>query len=268
MSIRISLSGRLFEESYQKNTLTMREFAETAAGIGYQGVELRTTQVTFETPDHTVREYRQILKDYGLEVVSLEARGYPVLDDEDLFRRFLDLAAQFDCALMRTGGDPFKTARCAETAATRHIRIGLNNHIGTEEKPGWTETIERTVTYLRLVNHPNFCILYDACHLFMSGSDYGPDAIRKIAGSIFSVLVQSLVETDSENGTIRFHGRYFRNGDVGEKGGPDLKRVIDGLRLINYDGYVGVIAPMPENGKPLDTAERYHRYIRNLLEST
>ncbi len=262
--MKLALSGRIFEESYQKNDLSLRTFAGIAARLGYRGVELRTTQVTPETPAAVLREHKRLLDDHGLTVVCLEARGYPVLDDETVLRQALDMTAALGGRLIKMGGEPGRTARCAEIAAGYGIALALNNHIGTEEKPGWTETLERTADYLRRVNHPNFGILYDPAHLFISGSDYGPTALARLKGQIRNVLFQSVVETDEPAAEIDFHGRFFRTAPAGTPGGPDWTAVLRGLKTIGYDGWITVVAARPNAGDPATAAQEHYRYLVSL----
>ena len=233
--------------------------------IGYKGIELRKTQVPLETPYKRVKEYARIIKDYGLEVICMTPRGYPVLDDEGVFIRYLELSKKFNCQIIKIGGNPEKIRRCAEIAQVYDIRIGSNNHIGTDDKPGPAETIERTVDYLKRVNHPNFGILYDAAHLFMSGSEYGPEAVKKIKDKIFYVLVQYPVETDKEDAELKFHNRYFRSGIIGEHNGPDFRRVFEGLKKINYQGYIGVISPRIKGKDSEEIAKVYYQKIKEML---
>lgn len=261
---KLALSGRLFERDYRDN-IPFKEFCEIASKIGYQGVELRKTQVSLETPDKKVKEYVKIIKDFGLEVVCMTPRGYPVLEDENLFIQYLELAKKFGCQILKMGGDLKKTRRCAEIAQKYSIRIGMNNHVGTEDKPGPIETIERTVNYLSKINHPNFGILYDSSHLFVSGSNYGPEAIYKIKDKIFYVLVQYPVETDKENAKFKFHNRYFREGIIDEPNGPEFKKVFKGLKEIGYRGYIGVIAPMPKDKDLKEVAKIYYEKIKQIL---
>jgi len=261
---KLALSGRLFEKDYKDN-IPFKEFCEIASKIGYQGVELRKTQVSLETPDRKIKEYVKIIRDYGLEVVCMTPRGYPVLEDENLFIQYLELAKKFGSQILKMGGNPEKTRKCAEIAQKYAIKIGLNNHIGTEDNPGLTETIDRTINYLSRVNHPNFGILYDPSHLFVSGSDYGPEAIYKIKDKIFYILVQYPVEVDKENAKFKFHNRYFKEGIIGEPNGPDFRKVFKGLKEIDYRGYIGVIAPMPEDKDPKEVAKIYYEKIKKML---
>lgn len=193
-------------------------------------------------------------------------RKYPVLDDENLFVQYLELAKEFNCKMLKMGGEPKKTKRCAQIAQKYGIKIGRNNHIGTEDKPGDMETIDRTINYLKKVNHPNFGVLYDCSHLFVSGSEYGPKAIDKIKDKIFYVLVQYPVETNEKESKMKFHGRYFSDGIFGEPNGPDFDKVFKGLAMIGYDGYIGVIQSIPQDYNPKKAAEIYYRRITNRLE--
>jgi len=266
---KLALSGRIFEKDYKEN-IPLKEFARIASNIGYQGIELRRTQVSLDTPLGKVKEYAKILKDYKLDVVCMAPRGYPVLDDEDVFVQYLELAKEFNCQIIKMGdkrGEANKIRRCAEIAEKYKIKIGLNNHIGTEEVSGIIETIDRTVNYLKEVNHPNFGILYDASHFFISGSEYGPEAINKIKDKIFYVLVQYPVETNIKEATLKFHNRYFKEGIVGESGGPDFNKVFKGLTKINYKGYIGVISPILKGKDSKEVAKLYYHRIKNILKN-
>ena len=268
MPMKIALSGRLFERDYKEN-IPLKEFIKIASDIGYKGIELRRTQVSLDTSSAKVKEYISMIKDSGLEVVCMETRGYPVLDDEDIFIQFLELAKKFDCQIIKIvegqGIRSEKIRRCAETACKYGIKIGLNNHIGTEDNPYPTETIERTVDFLKEVDHSNFGILYDSCHLFISGSDY-IGGINKIKDKIFYVLVQYIVETKREDAEIRFRGRYFRSGIIGEPDGPDFNKIFKVLKQIGYAGYIGVITPMLKNYSSKLLAEVYYQKVKKALE--
>ena len=247
MAVKFTLSGRLFERSRLEaaSTSDVRDFIEFASEAGFQGVDLRNTQVSLETPAAQVRDYTSMIKDHGLEVVRMNPDGYPVTQDLDLFRRYLDLAAGVDCKSLRVLGEPRATRQCAELARERGMRIGPQNHIGKEECPGVTETLEGTLDIIRRVDHPSFGVFFDAGHLFVSGSNYGPEAIRQLADHIIFVHLQPLVETQLPpgEGRFEFHGRRFLDGgEFGDPAGPDFEAVFRGLQQVGFEGALCVFA--------------------------
>lgn len=265
MEYKLALSGRIFEEDYKKN-IPLEKFVKIASDIGYQGIELRSTQVSLETPYKDVKKYAGIIKDYGLEVVCMEVRGYPLLENENLFINCLELAREFNCKIIKIGGESDKTRRYAEISQKYGIKIGLNNHIGTENNPNYTETIERTVSYLNSINHPNFGILYDACHLFISGSEYGEEAINKIKDKIFYVLVQYIVEVSEENSEIKFHNRYFRNGIIGGLGSA-VAEVISEEYPVPLNR-IGINDTFGESGSNEDILKKYGLTVQDIVKKS
>ena len=269
MTIKLALSGRLFEES-RKKIATMgelREFVETAAQLGYEGVDLRNSQMPLDRPRQEVKDCAAMLADCGLEVVRMTPRGYPVSEDEALFERYLEFASQLGCRSLKMGGEADDMRRCADLAQRYSIKIGSQNHIGKEDAPGRTETIDRTVDYLEEINHPNFGLFYDPAHLFVSGSEYGPEAIRRISDKIVFVQIQTPVETDGSGKGFRFHGRCFTDGVLGDPDGPEFARVFRGLREVGYDGYICVFSPRLKERDSRELAELCHHNISELWES-
>ncbi len=260
MASKIILSGRLFEKNYKEN-IPFRRFAEVASKIGYDGVELRTSQVSIDTEKSRIAEYSRILSDKGLIVGCMEARGYPILENTDVLKRFLDLVKAFNCPLIKTGGDPGKIRKCAEIASGYGIRAGTNNHVNTP-----AATIKKTLALLQEVNSSNFGVLYDPCHLFISGSGYGIESMRKLNDRIFCVLVQYIVETEKSEGAFEFDGRYYSQEAIDTPGGPDFNTVFSGLKKIGYNGYVSVITPALKGLEPEFIAGLFYKKIREKTE--
>ena len=73
----LSLSGFLFEDVYRTQSVSFEQFCDIARSAGYQGVELRRTQVTPQTPPDERRRLLEIVKSAGLTVTCLTARGIP-----------------------------------------------------------------------------------------------------------------------------------------------------------------------------------------------
>lgn len=260
MGNKIILSGRLFEKNYNEN-IPFARFVKIVSQTGYDGVELRTSQVSIDTPKRKVAEYSKILADKGLIVGCMEARRYPILEDRDVLKRFLELAKVFNCPLIKIGGDPEKIRECADVAMDYGIKTGTNNHVNTP-----AETMEKTLDLLHKVNRQNFGILYDPCHLFLSGSEYGEEPVRKLNGKIFCVLVQYIVETTREKGTLEFKSRYYSQEAPDKPGGPDFRKVFAGLKQIGYTGNISIITPALKDFQPEFTARLFYEKTREKIE--
>lgn len=264
--MELALSGRTFEINRHtvSSTADFRAFAEIASRIGYSGVDLRKTQMSLETSSRDIKERKRILHGCGLHVVRMNPTGYPVLEDTDLFLRYLDLAASLDCRSLRMSGNPEASRRCADMAQRYGIRIGPQNHVGSDDLPGPTETIDNTVAYLKRINHPNVGLFYDPAHLFVGESEYGAAAVERVMDSIIFVQLQALVEIPRRGGegTFCFHQRYFIDGgEFPHPNGPDFQRVLSALRSLDYDGCLCVFPRRPLNVSPQEQAETYYREV-------
>jgi len=167
--MRLSLSGFLFEDEYRSQSLTFPTFCALARSAGYDGVELRRTQVDLRTPGGQRREMRTMVEDQGLYVICLTARGMPGSGTarDDFFLGYLELCEDLGCGLLKIGGEPEWLRRAAERAKEYGVALASNNHIG-----GVLETVEGTRCHLAAVAHPNYGLLYDALHLCIAGEDY------------------------------------------------------------------------------------------------
>jgi len=105
--MQLSLSGFLFEEKYQLQSLDFPSFCTLARSAGYDGVELRRTQVNLQTSANQRRQIQLQVKDQGLQVTCLTARGMPAAAPERdaFFLGYLDLCRDIDCSLLKIGGD-------------------------------------------------------------------------------------------------------------------------------------------------------------------
>ena len=239
----LSLSGILFEDGSASQSVTFREFCEIAQGAGYAGVELRRTQVNPDTPRAERRERLAIVKDHGLRVTCLTARGLPDTGAErdDRFRRMLELCADLECRLMKIVSDPAWLRQAAAAAAEAGVALAANNHMG-----GPLETVAGTRSFLADVGHPNFGLLYGPLHLRMLGQDY-IGCIPEFLDRTRNILVQSLRPARSgEEAQVMLTGGGWVHALPDEDGVQDWPAILAAYRLRGYDGLVTVI----ENGWP------------------
>lgn len=78
----LSLSGFLFEDNYRSQSISFEQFCTLAKSAGYGAVELRRTQVNPDTPANHRKELLSIVRNSGLVVTCLTARGLPDLGQQ------------------------------------------------------------------------------------------------------------------------------------------------------------------------------------------
>lgn len=237
-TIRLSLSGFLFEDDYATQSLSPEAFCSLARVCGYAGVELRQTQIS---PDHSPAERREIahlLDTHSLCLTGLTARGAtsPGPSRDALLERYLELCAELGCPLLKMSGPADWLADAAERAARYGVRIGTNNHVGNI-----TETVAGTQSLLHRIDHPCFGLLFDPMHLFINGED----PIRPLATwtpRIFNVLFQVVRPARSaEQAAISHGGRHWVKCSPDAPGSPPWTAITKALFSAGYNGWVTVI---------------------------
>jgi sugar phosphate isomerase/epimerase len=186
--MRFALSGFLFEDKYDAQSVTFTEFCSLAKDAGYDSVDLRKTQLSPDSGAAERRGVRGILDDFGLDVAMLTARGLADSGPErdDLFRRYLDLCAEYQCPLLKVVSDPDWMREAVDRADEAGVTLAANNHINSP-----LDTVERTRAYFASVGQESLGLLYDAQHLHVAGSDYIA-AIREFFPRIRAVLSHSV----------------------------------------------------------------------------
>lgn len=253
----LSLSGFLFERDYRRQTVAMGRFCRIARAAGYDGVELRRTQVNPQMPAGERREVRRIVDGEGLAVTCLTARGLPPPGPprDHFFQAYLELCRELDCPLMKIGADPRWLHDAAERAAPFGVTLAANNHVG-----GPLETVAGTRQFLAAVNHPNFGLLYDALHLRSTGQDY-LGCIASLLPVVRNVLVHSVRPALTDPSSPSDGGPHVVPALPDEPGVQDWPAILRAFRAGGYDGPVTVI----ESGWPDGRCASVARHCAELL---
>ena len=258
--MHLSLSGFLFEDSYTSQSLTFSAFCAMAKSAGYDGVELRRTQVSPDTRAAQRKRMLHIVRDSGLDVTCLTARGLPGkgAGRDEFFLRYLELCRDVECPLMKISSETSWLRRAAQRAEAYGVTLATNNHVGGE-----LETVEGTRRYLAEVAHPNFGLLYDALHLDLSGEDY-VSCIPEFAGITKNVLVHSLrAAGPGEEGSIERNGKRWTRALPDESGVQDWAAILSSFKQSGYDGLITVI----ESGWPVSRRERVARHCAGFIRT-
>lgn len=243
--MQLSLSGFLFEDNYTDQSVSFEEFCRIASSAGYQGVELRRSQITPDTPQAQRRQMLAIVKEHGLSVTCLTARGLPTDGPprDSFFAGYLELCRELGCRLMKISGDSTWLRDAASRAAEAEVALAANNHIGAR-----TETVAGAVEYLREIGHPNYGLLYDSLHLMVKGEDYlgGVDALFPYIRNVLVQCVRPAAAGESPSLTV--DRRDFVKARIDDPGVQNWRTIIEKLKALRYRGQVTVI----ENGWPQD----------------
>lgn len=247
--MQLSLSGRIVESEHIKtdSSLNFVEFAELAARVGFQAVCVRVTHLNSATPLERAREMRGILEQNGLvaSMVMLDARvasqgtapdaAAPLRNITPTLERATAIGAGMIRVAIKEEEDIVWAQRAADEAREHGIRLAHQNHTKTP-----FETVADCLEMFDRIDRPNLGLIAEPANFMLCGEEYGAEALKPLAASIFNVYVQNLRVSDTGSATIdtnRGSVRYDRLV-IGDPGGVDLALFCDGLRTIGYDGYI------------------------------
>ena len=254
----LSLSGFLFEENYASQSVEFSEFCGIAKSAGYDGVELRRTQVNPDTPIADRKGLLETVRDAGLTVTCLTARRLPTsgLERDEVFLRYLELCQDMNCGLLKINGDAAWLHEAAAKAEEYGVTLASNNHIGSA-----LETVEGTRRFFDEVAHPNFGLLYDSLHLRAGGDDY-LGCIPEFLGITRNILVHSIREArPGDEPLLERQGKRWSRAMPDEPGVQDWAGIVSSFKRLGYDGLITVI----ENGWPADRREYVARHYSEVI---
>ena len=259
--MRLSLSGFLFEDDYSTQSVGFAEFCEIARCAGYEGVELRRTQIQPDTPKAACKELLAIVRDAGLGVTCLTARGIPSSGDERdrFFHRYLDLCGDLQCDLLKIGGDKQWLRQAATIAQEQNVTLAQNNHVG-----GPLETVAGTRQHFQQINHSNVMLLYDSMHMNVAGEDY-VRCIEELVRITRNILVHSVrPATSTEQASIEREGKRWATAMPNEPGVQNWPAIMNQYKRLGYDGLITVIESGWPQQKRRDVAIYCGQVIRRL----
>ncbi len=208
---------------------------------------MRASQVSIDAPPEEVDAVRRTLEEAGLSVsmvtgtVSLAANDADATAPLRNITPHLDLAERLGCPLVRVmlqrEDDIPWVRRAADEAGERGIRLAHQTHIGT-----LCETVDAALDTLRRVDSPHFGLTYEPSNLLVCGSDYGPEAIKRLAPHIVNVYLQNWLAHADGQLALQTNGGTIIADQIAldDARGVDYALVFDGLRTIGWDGYVTV----------------------------
>jgi len=273
--MKLSLSVRIAESPKRKDVaaVPIDVLAPRAAVLGFDGLSMRASVVSVDSPADRVAEVKRLLDQHGLAVslvtgdVALAANTADATTALLNITPYLDLAEAMGSRLIRVmahdAEDIGRMRRAADMAAERGLAIAHQTHWGT-----LCETVDQALEVVADVGRDNFGVTFDPANIMACGGDYGPDAVGRLAPHLFNVFFQN-VRLDPGSPII-FPSRL--NGAVGvryvaldDPGGVDVLPIIETLRAVGYDGWFTVHQPLRDGQSVDDAMEEAAGFFRPLI---
>lgn len=264
--MRLSLSVRIAELQNQKDRafMPLEQLAPLAREVGFEGLSMRASAVSVDSPPERVQAVRQLLDGLGL-AVSMVTGDVPLAANTGDVARvlrepmpYVQLAQALGCDLIRvmvrTDAEVELLKAACDTVAAHGIRIAHQTHFFT-----LLETVDESLEIVKRVDRPNFGITFEPANLLICGSEYGRRAIERLAPDLFNAYFQNMrlsadgpVTWRSRDGGPEVRAEY---APVGDRSAIDVSEMVSALRDVGYDGWFSVHQPL-QPGQTVEEAVR------------
>ncbi len=263
--MKLSLSVRIAEPPKQKDVaaIPIETLAPRAKALGFDGISMRASVLSVDSPAEDVARVRQLLDRLDLSV-SMVSGDVPLASNDanaiQALRNitpYLDLAAGVGSGMVRvmmhSDEDVPFAQRAADEAAERGLRLVHLTHWGT-----MFETAEDALETLAMVGRGNFGVAFEPANLLACGGDHGPDALERLAPHLFNVFYSTAVRDPKSPMTFdsRRQGPVpMRFTALGDPHGIPAAPLVERLQTFGYDGWFTVHQPL-RDGEHADAAMR------------
>jgi sugar phosphate isomerase/epimerase len=261
--MKLSLSVRVGEPPKQKDVtaIPFPELAAKAKALGYDGLSMRASVVSVDSPPDRVQAVKKILDETGLEVSAVCGDIPLAANNADAVRALRDITPYLDLTealnstlvriMMQTADDIPHTQRAADAAAERGLDLMHINHWGT-----LFESVEESLETLAAIGRPNVKVAFEPGNLLSCGAAHDADALTRLAPHLANVFFQNVVVDPSS--PIVFNSRragptHLRYVPIDDPQGIDIRPLIDTLHAVGYKRWFTVHQPLFE-GEDIDHA--------------
>jgi sugar phosphate isomerase/epimerase len=275
MAMKLSLSVRIAELEDRKDHAFMpiEQLAPLAHEVGFQGLSMRASVVSVDSPPERVAEVGRLLDSLGL-AVSMVTGDVPLAANRGDVARILRepgpyvaLAQALGCDLLRvmvrTDEEVEQLKRACDVVAEHGIRLAHQTHWYT-----LFESVDGALDVVRRVDRPNFGITFEPANLMLCGDEYGRRAIERLAPHLFNAYFQNMRIV--EGGPVVWRpmsgepvaAEYV---PLGDRSGIDVTEMVTALRDVGYDGWFTVHQPL-QPGQAVEGAIRdSHAAVAGLI---
>lgn len=262
----LGLSGRLIETG-TGYALDMEDFLDLVRRTGYQGVEIRSGQVSAATSEEEVKQVRSWLDARGLCCAFLTAASLADAETVEAQTKLLDHAVALGCRHIRVHflAEAVSVAQAyADRAADRGLRLISQLHNGTA-----FANVDMAIEMLGKIDRDNFGVAFEACHLVFDGQeDCGEGAVKRLGDRIFTVSLQAykLAPSRDTPNSLVINDKPWVRALPGDPEGPDLRSVFRGLKAIGFDGFVTVMCDAYPGMGHEELAVRWRQHLQDVLQ--
>ena len=253
--MQLSLSGRLIEIAYKDVAMPTPDFIAMAKETGYQGVELRMTQVPQDAASPEIARIKSALDSNKMRHTRLLT--HDVQEKKwDSFVKYVEVARALNAESVGIWvHDVEWTRKACEYLKKFNLPLVLQTHAGK-----YIGTPEDCHKFTADVNCDNLFYMYDPSHFYMAHKPYGPEIVEQFKGKIFCGGFQKYgVETDAKGQPHSFELPWD------SERGVQLQAAIEGFRKIGYDGFITVIEPLEKGQDHRERALYFATQLKRML---
>ncbi|MCM8808413.1 MAG: sugar phosphate isomerase/epimerase [Candidatus Omnitrophica bacterium] len=257
--MKIALSGRIFETE-KGVEIGIEEFVRIASDIGYDGVELRHSQIGNLTLEE-IKRVRKILDEYKMDVsfITCLEEGEKYFEE---FKKVVEKAVILKTGLVRIIVEDIGLIKksCQFLIENKiPIKIFEQIHTGTI-----FEKFEDAINICKEVNHSNFGLSVEPGNFVLSNQDYSKEILKKLLPYMINVQFQNIRKAkENEKGEIiEYKGEKFIRCLPDDLDGIDFSRFIKDLKEIGYKGWVNIIEPKQNGIDSVKLAQMYYKKFK------
>jgi sugar phosphate isomerase/epimerase len=273
--MKLSLSVRIAELENRKDHAFMpiEQLAPLAREVGFQGLSMRASVVSVDSPPERITEVRRLLDETGL-AVSMVTGDVPLAANRgDVVRilrepgPYVALAQALGCDLLRvmvrSDDEVELLQRACDTVAEHGMRLAHQTHWYT-----LFESVDGALDVVRRVDRPNFGVTFEPANLMLCGDEYGRRAIERLAPYLFNAYFQNMRIVPGGPVVWRPTGGEpvaAEYAPVGDHSAIDVREMVAALRDVGYDGWFSVHQPLQPGQSVEDAIRDSHAALADLI---